>query len=268
MVIALYVLSFIFWVAFVGTTHYTSTLSGWQYAYLLIPFLIGETIIPLAGGIIGLHNATKWGKKTVMGRSSLALGLGMLAWSGGMIIWNYYLFLTTVSVPYPSLADAIFILSWPLWTYGIIQLSKAFGIKFAFRKTGKAFLLIPIILAVFSVYLIGNVARGGITYSNPVKLFFDLFYPLGDIVILSVTASVYLLLRKYMGGVYKAPALILFFGFLLNYIGDFWFSYTTTQGTYFNGAFPDLLYTTTMFVLSVGLSLLTPAILDIAKRQA
>jgi hypothetical protein len=262
-IIGLYVLTVVFWVLFVISTHYTGTLEGWRFSYLLKPFLIGMTLIPLAGGVIGLRNAIRWGgRKTVMGRSMLALGLGMVAWGGGMVIWNYYLFFTSVSVPYPSLADTIFVLSWPLWTYGIIVLSKALGIRFAMRGMSKSFWLLPITVALISVYLIVFMARGGIIYDNPLKLFFDLFYPLGDIVILSVTTSVYFALHKYFGGVYKVPVLILLSGFLLNYLGDFVFAYTTTQGTYFNGHLSDFLYTTAMFMLSLSLSMITPEILD------
>jgi hypothetical protein len=219
------------------------------------------TLLPLIGGIIGLRNSFKWGGiKRVVGRSSLALSLGLIAWSGGMVIWNYYLFFTEISVPYPSAADIIFILSWPLWTYGIWELSEAVGIKFAWKKMNKGFLIIPLLVTLFSVYLLMYVARGGVTYENFPKLFFDLFYPLGDIVILTVTVSIFLLLRKFLGGVYKVPIFILLFGFLLNYLSDFLFSYTTTQGTYFNGHVVDFLFMTTMFVLSIGLSMLNPSI--------
>ncbi len=268
-IVILYTITAFFWIMFVSATKYTGTLEGPNYTQFLQPFLIGMTIIPLIGGLIGLRNAFKWGGLTsVVGKSSLALSMGTIAWAGGMIIWNYYLFFTTVEVPYPSSADIIFILSWPFWSYGIWKLSEAIGIKFALRKMNKAFFIIPLTLIALSVYLSIFVARGGITYeNNAIKLFFDLFYPLGDIVILTVTASVYLVLRKFLGGVYKIPIMILFVGFLLNYLGDFIFVFTTSKETYFNGHIVDLLYTTSMFALSLGLSMLSPNILDNKKDR-
>jgi hypothetical protein len=261
-IIVLYAIIVLFWIVLEIITKYSlvnsDTLLNLQH-FTQIPL----AVLPLIGGVIGLRNGIKWGGwKSVMGRSTLTIALGLIAWSGGMIIWNYYLFFTTVSVPYPSTADAIFVLSWPLWTYGILQLSKAIGIKFAFRKMGKSFFVIPLVLILISIYLLVYVARGGITYDDPTKLFFDLFYPLGDIVILSVTASIYLLLRKFLGGIYKVPTLMLIAGFILNYFSDFMFSYTTTKGTYFNGHFVDFMFTATMFLLSIGLSMITPNILD------
>lgn len=266
-IVLIYAVTVIFWIMFVSATKYTATLEGPSFSHFLQPFLVGMTILPLIGGIIGLRNTFNWGGvKSVVGRSSLALSLGLIAWGGGMVIWNYYLFFTDISVPYPSAADIVFILSWPLWTYGIWELSKAIGIKFAFHKINKAFWIIPLTLVIPSVYLSVFVARGGITYDNMYKLFFDLFYPLGDIVILTITVSVYLILRKFLGGVYRIPVLILFWGFLLNYLGDFIFVFTTSNGTYFNGHFADFLYTTSMFVLSMGLSMINPNILN-SKQQ-
>ncbi len=261
-IVSIYAIICFFWIALVVISKYSLVDSGvlenLQH-FTQIPL----AILPLVGAIIGFKNSSSWGgTKSVVGRSTLALSLGLLAWSGGMIIWNYYLFFTTNEVPYPSLADIIFILSWPFWSYGIWKLSEAIGIKFALRKMNKWFFVIPLILVALSIYLLVYVARGGIVYDDStLKLFFDLFYPLGDIVILTLTASVYLLLRKFLGGIYKIPVLILFIGFILNYFSDFLFSYSTTQETYFNGHVVDFLFTSTMFALSLGLSMLSPNLL-------
>jgi hypothetical protein len=266
-IIALYAVIVVFWIVLIVISQYglvdANTLQTLQH-FTQIPL----AVLPLVGGILGLRNASTWGgRKSIMGRGTLALSLGLIAWAGGMIVWNYYLFFTAISVPYPSLADGIFVLSWPFWTYGILQLSKAMGIQVALRKMSKGFYLLPLVIIAMSVYLLVFVARGGITYDNPFKLFFNLFYPLGDVVILSVTASIYFALRKFLGGVYKIPTLMLLAAFVLNYFSDFLFSYTTTKGTYYNGHFVDFLFTTTMFVLSLGLTMITTEILDLPKPE-
>jgi len=259
-VIGLYAASASFWFLFVVHSRYSPTLEGWIFNYLLTPFLVGMTILPLISGVFGIRNALGWGGfKSLMGRSTLGIGLGLIAWGGGMVIWNWYLFFGQVEVPYPSAADFVFALSWPLWTYGLYQLAKIIGIPYALRnQLNRVFLvLITLTVAVIALYLVIVVARDGITYENPQKLFFDLFYPLGDVVILAFTVLVYFFCRKALGGVYKTPILILFAGFIMNFISDFMFSYTTTQGTYFNGHYVDFLFVTTMFVLSLGLSMLS-----------
>lgn len=264
----LFAITIVFWVVLFFLAKYTligdETLENLR-RFTQLPLIF----IPLAGGLLGLKNALDWGgTKSILGRAVFGISLGLLTWAGGMIIWNYYLFFTTVEVPYPSLADALFILSWPLWAYGLLQLSKAIGAHFALRNESKQALFFGSgIVILVSIYLLFGVARGwSISLDGGVlKLFFDLFYPIGDIVILTLVTLTYWLSKEFLGGIYKNPILVLFFGFLLNYMADFTFSYTTTQGTYFNGHFVDFLFTTTMFILSFGLSMLTPNLLELEK---
>ena len=124
--IATYIVSTILWIVFVVLTKNLGTYEGPLFKYVLTPFLIGMTILPIFGFILCLEKAKLWGGwQSAIGKALISLGWGLLGWAGGMIVWNYYLFFTSIQVPYPSLADAIFILSWPLWAYGIFQLSKA-----------------------------------------------------------------------------------------------------------------------------------------------
>src|SRR3989344_6672865 len=206
LIIILYIITVIFWLYFVFATKYTTTLEGWKYEYLLKPFLIGMTVIPLVGGLFGIKNALNWGgMKSVLGRSVLGISLGLLAWAGGMVIWNYYLFFTVVEVPYPSLADVIFILSWPLWTYGLLQLSRAIGLRFAWKNLShkKSIFFISGIIILLSVYLIFGVARDwGVSFTDlNIKLFFDIFYPIGSIVISTLVFLIYWLSKGFLGGI-------------------------------------------------------------------
>lgn len=220
-------------------------------------------VIPFVGGILGLQNAIAWGgKKSVMGRSSLFLSFGLITWASGMVAWNYYIFFTNIEVPYPSFADVGYVLGLFCFVMGISILAKAVGVKFALRNIqGKILLfVIPVVVSMISIYLLIDIARGGVLFdpsTGYLKLSFDLLYPLGDVVILTVTTLIYFLSKNILGGAYKTPVLVLFTGFCIFYISDFMFSYTTTIGTYFNGHLVDFLFTTAMFVLSLGLSMLS-----------
>lgn len=240
-----------FWVYFVIVTGYSESDLG---LYLQIPL----AIIPLIGGVFGIKKAEKWGgNKSVIGRAIMSLSLGMLTWTFGMIVWNYYIFFTDVEIPYPSMSDVFFIISWPLWTFGVYELAKAAGAGYGLKlKSGKyLFLFIPLIVIALSYYLLFVVARGGEfdTSAGFLRIFVDLFYPIGDIVILTVATLVYSLSRKFLGGAYKPAVLLLILGYVCNYFTDFTFSYTNTVGTYFNGHFVDYMFTTTMFVMSYAI---------------
>ena len=80
-------------------------------------------VIPLISGIYGLFVAQRWGGfKSAVGRAISFLSLGLITWGIGMVIWLYYNIILGVGVPYPSFADAAFILSGKLWVFGVINL--------------------------------------------------------------------------------------------------------------------------------------------------
>lgn len=232
--------------------------------------LIG--VLALLGGVIGIIKSRKWGfLKSVVGKSICFLALGLMTWGVGTVIFAYYNLFLNIAVPYPSIADVAYIVSWPLWTIGMIYLAQAIGVKYQLKKVGgKIFLIfIPLIIIPFSYFLLFTIARGGsIDFSGgALKLFFDLTYPIGDIVILTTATLIYSLSIHYLGGVFRFPILIIMFGFLMNFFADFAFSFTTTNGTFYVADWVDLLFTTTMFILSLGVSLFDPSLLEENKNS-
>ena len=225
-------------------------------------FIFG--LIPLVGGVVGLRNSQSWGGlKSVMGRATAFLSLGLLSWSLGSLIWAYYNFFGAIEVPYPSWADLAYVVSWPLWAWGAIELSRATGAKFSLRKRGGKLALLAISAAVISVsyYLLVVAARGGelvVGDGGALKTFFDLAYPIGDVVILSLSLIAFGLSLKYFGGKFKTPILILLAGFVLNYFADFAFSWTTLHETFYVGSWVDVLFMSAMTALSIGVIGLNP----------
>ncbi|CAN5156561.1 hypothetical protein BH09PAT2_BH09PAT2_08590 [soil metagenome] len=250
--LAIYIVTMLLWVIF-----YLKDGPGGKFGYF---FQIPLTILPLLGGIFGLIKAKVWGGlKSDFGKAITSISLGYISWSIGMFIWNYFIFFAKIEVPYPSTADFLFIFPYLVfWPYGVWQLSKVIGTKYAFRTMkGKVAITIYSLLAIgISYYLLIIVARGGsLDFSvNKFQLFFDLFYPLSDAVVLVFVTSAYALSRGVLGGIYKIPVELLFIGFIAQYIADFSFSYTTTTGTYYNGNFSDVTFFTSMFILSLAIA--------------
>ncbi|MBI2482321.1 MAG: hypothetical protein HYV76_02055 [Candidatus Vogelbacteria bacterium] len=228
-------------------------------------FLYGAAlgILPIIGSFFGFLNSNKWGgTKSSMGKTLVFLSAGLLTWGVGTVVFAYYNIFLQVAVPYPSLADLFYIISWPLWSIGMIYLSRATGVKFQLSNLiGRlALFVIPIIIAGISYYLLIIVARGGpLDLSGGLlKTFFDLAYPIGDIVILTIALLIYGLSFNYLGGFFKWAIVVILFGFVLNYLGDFSFVYTVTKETYFVANWVDLVYTSAFFCLSIGVSLIDP----------
>lgn len=248
----LYIGSLIWWSTLDRTADVTPASNYW--------YTVLEGVFPILGGIYGIILAKKWGFfYSSVGRAIMFLSLGLLSWGIGEMIFSlYYNLLLKIEVPYPSLADAAFIVSWPLWGIGMVNLSSATGAKYALKgATGKLTLvLFPIIIVVFSYYLLVTIARGGVISSSEgvIKVFFDLAYPIGDVIILTLATLIYGLSFKYFGGKYKIAIYVLLFGFLANYFADFAFSYTTTLETFVPGGMADFLFTLAMFLLAFGVS--------------
>lgn len=222
-------------------------------------FSVSNGILAFIGGGTGLLISRHWGgSKSAVGKAILLMSLGTVSWSLGNAIWSFYNFALHQEVPYPSLADFGFALAVPLWIIGVFYLSKATGAKFSLQKLrGRVMLIVlPVIAAIFSYYFLFVIARGSsfAVEGGLLKIFFDFYYPLGDWIILTMSFLIFGLSLKYLGGRFRWPVFIILIGFILMFIADFSFSYTTTVNTYFNGSYPDLLFATALFVLSFGIN--------------
>src|SRR5258708_3100494 len=269
-ILGLFVTLFIFWlfssIFVTGNSHpsYTTMLDGFKhstiYGYI---FAFVEGVIPFAGAFIGFKKAKQWGLfKSSMGKAVFYLSLGLLVWAIGELIWSYYTFFLYPNVPYPSCADASFNLNYPCFGLGVHLLGQATGVKFALRKAGGKLFLVALPIAIFALswYVLVVIARGGSITSGggTLKVFFDIAYPMGDVIILTMAFLIYGLTFRYLGGRYKWPILITILGILIQYFADFGFSYTTTISTYYNGSAIDLLFALSMAIISFGIALLDP----------
>ncbi|MDP4011754.1 MAG: hypothetical protein Q8P72_06035, partial [Candidatus Roizmanbacteria bacterium] len=117
-------------------------------------------------------------------------------------------------------------------------------------------LFLLLLATVASYYFLYVVARESsfVVEGGLLKIFLDFYYPLGDWVILTFAFLVFGLSLRYLGGRFRWPVMIVLLGFILMFMSDFLFSYTTTMESYYNGHFVDLLFTVALSVISFGIS--------------
>lgn len=234
---------------------------------------LGLGILPLVAAFFGFINCKRWGGiQSSMGKTLLFLSLGLTTWGLGTIIFAYYNIVLGVAVPYPSVADLFYIVSWPLWAIGMISLSKTTGAKFQMRSAYGRFALsiIPLLAIFITYYLLVIVARGGsiAIIDDPLGTLTSLAYVVGDIVILTFTLLIYGLSFNYLGGYYKWPIMILLFGFVANYVSDLFFALTITNGTYFVANWVDLIFMIAFLLLGLGVTMIDPSrISDDSQRR-
>lgn len=246
------------WLSYLQLTHQHENTGTNIYQIL-------NTILPLTGGILGLHSAKKYsGTKSTLGQGIILTSLGIIAWSLGQMAWSYYNIHSKIDVPYPSLADVGYLSAIPLWFAGMIMISTAMGVKYQLRKTSGRLMLviIPLISILSSYYLLIKVGRGGWPHHDQIniKFFTDLAYPFGDALVASVALTIYVLSKDYVGGRFKWPVLFTLLGFIGMYCADFLLAYGTTKGFYYGGSWIDSIYTIALAMIGFGLVLMDPSV--------
>lgn len=230
-------------------------------------------LIPVIGSFIGLAVARSWGGfKSRLGRAIIFYSLGVLAWGCGVIGWLIYIYaLGQTEVPYPSPADFVYMLAQIMWYAGSLTIAGVIGAQYAIKsKFGWLKAAGASVLAVgLSYVLLVTVARQGSLETTGLSLqtFFDFYYPIATALSLTLVTVVYLLSRKYLGGIYKKSIIVLFVGFIFQFFGDFTYTWTTTTETYHNGHWADMLFTTAMLVLTWGLLLFDTKRIDANARR-
>ena len=245
--------------------------SGYEYHSLGIYTQIPLTIIPVVGGLIGLERFKQWGMfKSMMGKALLFLSLGMIVWGVALGMWTYYYYVN-ITLPYPSLADYVFIWSPPLWIIGLVFLSKVVGAPFAFKNPKETLLGlgVGVLVAIVSYYIlvvIGHENVLSLPEDTFTQLFFNYAYTAEILVVVVFVGTSYMFSKKYLGGKFKMSVLQLFLGFLIHFFAVFFFVYTITKGTYFNGNIADILFTLAVYLESLGIINLDPKLATNAKK--
>lgn len=216
--------------------------------------IFGESygILALVGATFGIIFSKRWGGlKTVLGKALIMFSIGLLAQEFGQIAYAYYIYYLHIDIPYPSIGDIGFFGTIPFYIYGAYLLAKASGVKISlgsFKNRLQA-ILIPIGMLFIGYFLF---LRGyEFDFSNPVKIFLDFGYPLGQAVYISIGLLTYLLSRDILGGLMKNRILFFILAFGAQFLADYIFLYFQSQ--YYNGSFIDYMYLISYFLMTMAL---------------
>ena len=211
-------------------------------------------ILALLGGIWGLQIANKWGGvKSVMGKAIILLSLGLLAEEFGQIVFSTYNIFLGVEIPYPSLADVGYFGNIPLYILGIIYLAKASGIHFTFKKLSSKIQLIFFPALMLTLSYLFFLQKYEFDWSNPLRIFLDFGYPMGQAIYISIALLIYSLSKNILGGIMKSRILLLLLAFTAQYLADYNFLLQNSRGTWYNAGYGDYLYLLAYFIMTLGL---------------
>jgi hypothetical protein len=196
------------------------------------PFLAGAAVFSSAFAFL------KYGKHNSRQRFSLiwlCFTLGMALWFLGETSWAIYTLLLNTELPYPSLADVFWLAGYFPMLMALYLYVKTFGPALSWRTVGIAMVTVFILGIAVSAILITPIMA---SETDSVTLLVDFAYPLLDLVLFSQAVLGFAIFSK---GELGKPWFLINAGILLYASGDLLFSYTTVQGTYYNGHPLDLL---------------------------
>lgn len=247
----------------VATILFSGLLAFW--IYLAINNLQGETdqaelysaiygSMALFGGVTGLFVSKKWGgRKSLIGKSVLFVSLGLLAQEIGQITYSMYTYLFHQEIPYPSLGDIGFFGSVVFYILAAYFLIKATSVSANYSRRRYKLLipLVPLALLAVSYKIFLNDYE--YDFSQPIAVFLDFGYPLGQALYIALALLAFLLSRKYLGGLMRPAILAVLFSFVLQYAADFVFLYQVSRDTWVTGGVNELMYLVSYFAMTLSL---------------
>jgi diguanylate cyclase (GGDEF)-like protein/PAS domain S-box-containing protein len=216
---------------------------GWM---LVIGFGIGGSGVALYVSDIGtavaaLAAARACGLAAIRSHGRLRrvwmlVGLSAFSWGSGQVIWSWYELVQRREAPFPSLADAGFLVAVPFAVAGMLMFPRE-GSSAAGRVRA---LIDGVIIALSAlmtswVFVLKPVFRsGGTVLEHTISL----AYPVGDVVVITIALYVILRARQRRAGVPLLPLLI-GGAFVAMAFSDSAFTYLTGKGQYVTGTLVD-----------------------------
>jgi hypothetical protein len=172
----------------------------------------------------------------------LGFTLGMLLWFLGECGWTVYTMVLNVKIPYPSIADVFWLSGYVPLFFALLFYVELFQPAISMRLFLVASIIVASVSAlVFSSLMIPVLASA--SQQNFVTLGISLAYPGLDLflfleAILGLLVFTFTRLKGRIGAAWH----FINAAILINVIADMAFSYTTLDGTYYNGHPLELLY--------------------------
>lgn len=218
-------------------------------------FDVGEFYgyIAIWGALWGISIAKKWGgTKSLVGKATYMFSFGLLAQEFGQLAYAWYNNIYKTAGPYPSLGDVGYFGSIILYTFGVIYLAQASGIKINVRLFAKKIqsIVLPIGMLLLGYFLFLQ----GYTFdwSNPLKIFLDFGYPLGQAFYISLAILTYLLSKGVLGGVMKNRVLFILVALFMQFLSDYTFLYQSSKGTWTVGGINDYMYFISYMLMTIA----------------
>lgn len=209
-------------------------------------------ILALYGGIVGVHTSVKWGGvQTKLGKAIFIFSIGLFMQLFGQAAYLYRrLFLPTYAF-YPSFGDIGFFGTILLYIYGVYLLAKSSGIEITIQSFKKKIIALIIPIIMLSIAYVLFLRDYTFDFTNPLKIFLDFAYPLGQSIYFSMAIITYIFSQTVLDGILRSKALLILIALAVQFFADYIFVYT--WNTFYVGNFVDFTYCVAYFAMTLAL---------------
>jgi len=229
--------------------------------------LLDEQAVTIVSGVLTIATAafalyasmlvfaSAGGENETIARVWLFISIGLFLWLLGEIAWVAQQVFFAIDVPYPSVADAFWILGYPFLLYGImLRLASLVAVDTRLTQFQISAVIATALLA--SLLIFG--APGGFSFdvTKPQK-FLNLLYALGDFVLFFLSISIAFAFAgesALFGNEKLIPVAIVFAtGFALHSLYDVLYGgLVVVEGAYKAGIAIDALYNLAYWLIGLG----------------
>lgn len=211
-------------------------------------------VLALYGALQGIRLSSRWGGvRSIMGKAILLLSLGLFAQVFGQVVYSIYTFFLHIEIPYPSLGDLGYFGSIPFYIYGVYNVARASGVRFTLHNLRNRLItiIIPLIILIFGYYMF---LQGYVfDWNQPLRIFLDFGYPLGEAIYVSLALSTLLLTKNILGGVMKSKIIYILSALCMQFISDYAFLYQSLKQAAYPAGINDLFYLISYFLMTMAL---------------
>lgn len=214
-----------------------------QNLYVDTMYIFSNILPPVLAGVAVATSAIAlrkyWGNPAdKFSKIWLFLTLGMVCWFLGEAIWMVYALVLKVVVPYPSVADVVWLMGYVPLTLAILMYVRTF--RFVVSKAILTAAAGTVLMGSLVIFVsLASPMLASAAQQETTTLAVDIAYPALDIIMFSLSIIGLLIFAK---GKIASAWLLINGAVLMNVIGDILFSYATLQGAYYSGHYLELFF--------------------------
>jgi signal transduction histidine kinase len=210
----------------IGTPQQLATLSGTAYA-----------VAPVGAGILLMLAA--YLRRGPGFPGWLLIGAGVTFWGAGELIWTYYAHILDVEVPYPGLADVMYVAAYPVIFAGVLLLPHV-----RVGKWERARLTLDALAgAIASIAIAWSFYLSDLIHLDPNVGFFEnvvtLSYPIGDLILL---IALIILTTRRSQLQFDGRLVVIGAGITVTLVADTWYLFQAEAETYIEGGRLDAVW--------------------------